>query len=123
MFVGRSTHCIGIPQFLCDAYVMLPSSVFGMGEILGLVFNVLWNDALMPHSGRTLYPEPVAAIINCTLLISSILVFRKSYKGIKVTSRSYPKVTAEELAKGLGAGIVTDPEKIKELKKKFRRRP
>lgn len=44
-------------------------------------------------------------------------------KKIKVTSKSFPKVTFEKLVKGLGAEIVTDPKKIEELEKKFRRRP
>ena len=52
-----------------------------------------------------------------------IKITGKASRKIKVTGESCRKVAAEEVAKSLGAEIVTDPKEIVELEKKFHRRP
>ncbi|KKT81880.1 MAG: hypothetical protein UW79_C0013G0007 [Candidatus Yanofskybacteria bacterium GW2011_GWA2_44_9] len=47
----------------------------------------------------------------------------KTYEKIKVTGRTYRRVSPKEVAEALGAEAVADPQKGAQLEKKFRRRP
>ncbi len=52
-------------------------------------------------------------------MAKKIKVTSKKGYAVKVTSKSCPRVDPHDIAKALGAEIITDPEEIKKFEKKY----